>query len=242
MARKALQRITDRGDRAAATAWAEERAEGLAEFCLSIDGAIWEESTEFASRFQQTAAAKLAALDVDLGGGGAYPLMYFLTRWLKPSVVIETGVAAGWTSVAILAGLEANGSGELYSSDFPYFRLDSPEKYVGYLVPEDVKHRWHLSVEGDRKSVPVFVRTVDRIDLVHYDSDKTADGRRFAMNCLADKLSPDAVIVMDDIQDDIFFRDWVTANEQEAHTFRFEGKYLGLVRLRARTEPSPGPV
>ena len=57
---------------------------------------------------------------MSLGGGGNFILLYFLTRKFN-KVVVETGVAAGWSSLAILGAFEKNGEGKLYSSDFPYF-------------------------------------------------------------------------------------------------------------------------
>ena len=65
---------------------------------------------------------RLSKLSVKLSGG-LYKLLYFPIRKIKPYTVVETGVAAGWTSLAILRALNKNGRGHLYSSDFPYFEL-----------------------------------------------------------------------------------------------------------------------
>jgi hypothetical protein len=51
---------------------------------------------------------------------------------------------------------------------------------------------------------------VGPIELFHYDSDKTYAGRRYAMRTVATQLAPDACVLMDDIQDNLFFRDWTT--------------------------------
>ena len=67
----------------------------------------------------------LQSIPFNLGGGGALDLLYFLTRYSKPKIVLETGVVAGHSSKTILTAIGKNGEGHLYSSDFPYFRLKS---------------------------------------------------------------------------------------------------------------------
>ena len=52
---------------------------------------------------------KLSKLEVSLGGGGNYILLYFLIIKFKPQNVVETGVAAGWSSLFILRALKKNG-------------------------------------------------------------------------------------------------------------------------------------
>ena len=73
-------------------------------------------------------------IQYNLGGGADYPLLYFLTRYLNPENVLETGVAAGFSSYAILSALQKNRKGTLYSSDFPYLRIKNPERYIGIVV------------------------------------------------------------------------------------------------------------
>ena len=109
-------------------------------------------------RLQISADEKLKALDYDLGGGGNSPLLYFLVRSMRPRIVVETGVAAGFSSSAILTALKENGEGILYSSDFPYFRIKNPEKYIGLLVDEELKGNWTCLKQGDRFNLPeIFV-------------------------------------------------------------------------------------
>ena len=74
----------------------------------------------------------------DLGGGGAYNIIYFLTRLIKPKIIFETGVGAGYSTYAFLTAIKENNLGTLYSSDFPYFRLNKPERYIGFLVTDDL--------------------------------------------------------------------------------------------------------
>jgi predicted O-methyltransferase YrrM len=211
--------------------WCSAIAQDYERFAMKIDPKLWEESREFGRLFSAEAAAVLEGLDVHLGGGGNYPLIYFLARLIKPNVVLETGVAAGYSSRAILEAIAINNHGKLYSSDFPYFRIDNPEKYIGILVTEKIKSNWSLYIEGDGKNMRKILPIVKRIDLVHYDSDKTYTGRKRFMSKISNKLTDDSVIVMDDIQDNMFFYEYTRSKNINFRVFEFEGKYLGLIGL-----------
>jgi predicted O-methyltransferase YrrM len=167
---------------------------------------------------------------MDLGGGGHSPLLYFFTRHLNPDIVIETGVAAGWSSQAILTALKDNQSGgHLYSSDFPYFRYKNPEKLVGYVVDDSLKNNWSLFIDGDQNNLPKIVEQVHQpVALFHYDSDKSIEGRNFAYNLLSNKLSKNAVVIFDDIQDNLHFKNFVEKQNMPYKVFEFKGKYIGL--------------
>lgn len=209
--------------------WAAERAQDHAPFCNAIDPSLWDEATEYVAAFRKEAKQKLTGTPV-LGGGGNYHLLYFLTRLLRPEVVLETGVAAGYSTHAILTALEKNGRGHLYSSEFPYFRLPNPEQYVGILVPNELKHRWTLSLDGDSVSVPRFLeRLSSGVDLFHYDSDKTYAGRKETFAKVMPRLASGGVVLVDDIQDNFHFRDVVSAGGYDSRVFGFEGKYCGLL-------------
>lgn len=173
----------------------------------------------------------LGGLKAQLGGGGGghYPLLYFLTRYRKPAVVVETGVAAGFSSAAFLAAMNANGSGRLYSSDFSLFRLDHPESFIGRLVDDELRRNWTLRLKGDRSNLPAILREVGSVDLLHYDSDKTHSGRAFALAQVESRLAPEAVVVMDDIQDNLFFHDHVRRRQSRFRVIGFEGKSVGII-------------
>lgn len=230
MIRKAAARLRP-SHHDAAVQWAESRAEDLDAFGRSLDPQLWDESAAWAADFRTEARARLDAMAVPLGGGGQFQLVRFLVRYLRPRVVVETGVAAGWTSQAILDALERNGEGTLWSSDFPYFRLEEPEKYVGCLVDDALKARWHLGLQGDRANLAEFLPEIETIDLVHYDSDKSIEGRQFAMDAVASRLTPDSVVVMDDIDDNTFFRDWVARTGRSCRVFARGRKFVGLSGL-----------
>ena len=103
--------------------WIKENVTEVSNFAKTISPHLWEEAKTQSKIIEQNANKTLENIPYNLGGGADYPLLYFLTRYLSPGNVLETGVAAGFSSYAILSALQKNGKGTLYSSDFPYFRI-----------------------------------------------------------------------------------------------------------------------
>ncbi len=236
MARKVVLRVVGgRGHRSDHVRWAESKATDMDQVMNEVDSPLWREAQVAAARIQVEAKHKLSQYPIHLGGGGCYPLIYFVARKLKPGVAVETGVAAGFSFYATLLGLEENGSGVLFSSDLPYFRIPHPEQYVGVLVPEDLRGRWRLSIDGDRRNIPKILEQVSCIDFIHYDSDKSYRERKWAMEHLMPLTNEGCVVIMDDIQDDSYFSELVSGMS-DWHVFKFEGKYLGVIGLGRLSE------
>lgn len=213
------------------SAWIKEVVEPLDLFCQTRSAELWTEAEYVASSISDEGHARLMHINADLGGGGCYSLLYFLVAYLKPTVVVETGVAAGFSSYAILKAMDNNEHGTLFSSDFPYLRLKDPEKYVGLLVPNELRERWKLFIEGDQRNLKKILELTTSIDLFHYDSDKSYSGRDEAYQAVSASLSKNAVLVFDDIQDNCHFMDFVESRDDQIkwHVFNFQNKYLGLV-------------
>lgn len=211
--------------------WCRKHASDYETFARQLDNDLWQESKKFGQRLKTEADGKLQNLKVNLGGGGNYPLLYFITRWMKPGTIVETGVAAGYSTKAILEALKNNGKGRLYSSDFPYFRLEAPEKLIGILVDDHLRSRWELYIEGDKKNLVNIAGKIKKIDLFHYDSDKTYAGRKMALKTISPLLTPESVIIMDDIQDNTFFRHFIEKHRLSFRVFCFENKYLGITGI-----------
>ena len=211
--------------------WAKREAVSLVHHCENLNPDIWRETLNFQKSFEQWGTAKIKSTGVRLGGGGAYTFLYFICRIKKPQTVVETGVAAGWTSAAILNALAENGSGKLYSSDLPYRKRPGADKFIGMLVEDGYKKNWDLYTNGDKKALPEILEKVERVNLFHFDSDKSYRGREFAFKTIKRHLSKDAVLVFDDIQDNFHFKDLVEQYNLQYFVFEFEGKFFGVIYL-----------
>jgi len=234
---KVFQRLTDQKqiqDQAENMAWLKSHQQDFAIYAQQLNSELWQEALTYSEQLSAHADGVLSKLNVTLGGGGFYPLIYFITRYRKPNTILETGVAAGYSSHAFLSAIEQNrneGSdvGTLHSSDFPYFRLENPEKYIGILVPDTLKPHWHLHIDGDAKNLPRILDSVSQVDLFHYDSDKRYAGRQKAMELVSLKLADGGLVIMDDIHDNTFFMELCQRSGKPFKIFEFEGKHIGLL-------------
>ena len=210
-------------------AWLKNNQSDLDDFLININSDLWQESKSIHNEINERANKILLALNVKLGGGASDKLLYFLVRLKKPNTIIETGVAAGFSSLSILKAIGFNKKGKLYSSDFPYFRLKDPEKYIGVLVDKSIYKNWELEIEGDNVNIPKFLNSIEKIDLFHYDSDKSYNGKIKTFELVKPKLSDNSVVIFDDIQDDNFFKNLVTKNKYQFKIFKVDNKFIGLI-------------
>ncbi|NLN32160.1 MAG: class I SAM-dependent methyltransferase [Flavobacteriaceae bacterium] len=164
---------------------------------------------------------------VKMGGAGALDLIYNLCEFTQAQNALETGVAYGWSSLAALLSLTKR-NGTLYSSDMPYLGKDN-DVYVGCVVPENLRKNWKLFRFADRESLPKIFKEQSEFDFVHYDSDKSYNGRMWAYNILWDKVKSGGVFMSDDIADNAAFMDYCLQNKREPIIVEFDGKYAGLI-------------
>jgi len=210
--------------------WMESNVTDFEKLAVSLDVKLWEEAVLVSGAIEKHAIEVLENIEYDLGGGGCYPFLYFITRYMEPDCIVETGVAAGFSSYSFLAGIKDNKRGKLYSSDFPYFRIPNPEKYIGVVVDEKLKDNWNLYIDGDEVNLKIITKNLNKVDLFHYDSDKSYSGRNFAVSIIKPLLSNKGILLMDDIQDNPFFYDYVKDNKPDFwRIFKFQGKYVGLI-------------
>lgn len=163
---------------------------------------------------------------IKMGGAGALELLYEACEYAQAQEVVETGVAYGWSTLAVLASISKR-NGMLYSSDMPYLGQDG-DRYVGYVVPEKWRKFWKLFRYADRESLPKIFGEADEFDVVHYDSDKAYDAMRWAYDQLYKHLRKGGVFLSDDISDNSAFQDFCEQNNIEPTVVDFKGKYVGV--------------
>ena len=154
----------------------------------------------------RAAQAAFEACHGSMGGPAHLELLRHLVASRRPARVIETGVAAGWSSLAVLSTMERAGVGHLTSVDMPYPKRKN-EDLVGCVVPARLRHRWTLVRLPDRDALPQVLKG-GPIGLAHYDSDKSEQGRTFAYEQLWGALEPGGILFSDDVEDNLAFRDF----------------------------------
>jgi predicted O-methyltransferase YrrM len=141
--------------------------------------------------------------------------LYVLVRNQKPSTVVETGVCNGASTFAILAALEANGTGNLYSIDYPFFsdipmvrrrketfpgigQAEVPsDKEVGWLVPGRLRNRWTFHEGKSQELLPQVLREHPP-DLFIHDSEHSHPYMMFELE-VAWHAMDGGLIICDDI-------------------------------------------
>ncbi|MFC1574679.1 class I SAM-dependent methyltransferase [Gemmatimonadota bacterium] len=166
---------------------------------------------------------------VEMGGPGNVDLLYWLAEHREVREAVETGVAFGWSSLALLLSMQHRASARLYSSDMPYPEREN-DAYVGCVVPAHLRTFWQVLRYADRDAIPRALRDLGgTIDLCHYDSDKSYEGRMWAYPLLWRALRPGGFFISDDISDNVAFRDFAAALDLESHVVETDGKYVGLL-------------
>jgi predicted O-methyltransferase YrrM len=175
------------------------------------------------------AHAAVNACPVKMGGPANLEVLYHLCRGMKVERVVETGVANGWSTLAVLLALRANGEGRLASVDMPYAKMNN-EAWVGCAVPQALRDRWTLIRKPDRDGLPEAIAALGTLDLAHYDSDKSYEGRMFGYHLLWAALRPGGLLLSDDIEDNSAYADF--AKEVGRPTWvlpKKPGNYAGVL-------------
>lgn len=230
LGRKIIKNTFNRGNafkgKESTNIWAAQKAISQEEATLHLFNV---HKLEFKSDFSEilaTAQQRETDCPIKMGGAGALELIYYACEFTKSRNVIETGVAYGWSSLAVILSLEKR-NGVLYSSDMPYLAQDG-DKYVGYIVPENFKNSWKLFRFADKESLPKIFADCSEFDVVHYDSDKSYNGRMWAYEELYAHLREGGVFISDDIGDNSAFQDFCENKGIEATIIEYEKKYIGV--------------
>ncbi|HEY9848476.1 MAG TPA: class I SAM-dependent methyltransferase [Leptolyngbyaceae cyanobacterium] len=218
---------------AEATEWCEKYAIDTQTAILKITGLA--EFKSFYSQFQKQiklAEEIVEKCPVKMGGAGNLELIYQISEYLQAKQVIETGVSYGWSSLALLMSLKNRQNSLLVSTDLPYL-FENSEKYVGCVIPQELKHFWKLLPYADKEALPEALSLLPTIDIAHYDSDKFYEGRLWAYPQLWEALRPGGIFISDDVHDDFAFRDFCNSINQEPLIVKTPlesgAKYVGLL-------------
>jgi predicted O-methyltransferase YrrM len=155
----------------------------------------------------ETAQTTVNSIPIRMGGPGDIELLYQIAVYLKAAHVIETGLAYGWSSLAILLAIQHRQQAHLISVDMPYPALGN-ERHVGSAVLESLHPYCTLIRRADRTGLPMAIAQLRTIDMCHYDSDKSYEGRMWAYPRLWEALRDGGVFISDDVNDNQAFRDF----------------------------------
>jgi hypothetical protein len=133
-------------------------------------------------------------------------LCYATCRALEPSVVVETGVGYGVTTAFLLQALDVNGRGKLHSIDLPPLAPDA-DRFVGALVPSELRRGWRMHRGASRRVLPAVVRSGGEIGLFLHDSLHTYRHMRWEFDAVLPHLTAPGAILSDDIDGNSAFQE-----------------------------------
>lgn len=215
-------------ERAESTNWAAERAVSVTEALNNVG--LQGDPPELASSLLAEGEERARKSAVAMGGPGDLSLLHAAVFLSGARLVVETGVAYGWSSLAILSAIEKQGGGRLISVDMPYPKMGN-EAFVGIVVPDRLREGWTLVREPDRNGLRKALQLAGgEIDLAHYDSDKSYYGRGYAYPLIWDALKPNGVFISDDIQDNFRFAEFVEEKKLPFAVTESSGKFVGIIR------------
>ncbi|MBB4278588.1 putative O-methyltransferase YrrM [Rhizobium mongolense] len=197
-----------------------------------MSGFVWTPFEDAQPELARLIAKARSVAPQYIGGGADMSFLYSMAESLNAKQVVETGVALGDSSLAILASVSKRSGGRLISVDRPYLRFGS-EKHVGAAVPPHLRNCWELIREADRSGIGKALGRLYPLDMCHYDSDKSYSGRMFGYSRLWQALRPGGVFISDDIQDNLAFFHFSETVQHKYFVVKSRNKYIGFIVKRA---------
>jgi len=151
-------------------------------------------------------------------------VLYALVRLRKPSVIVETGIADGFSSRVLLTALAANGSGRLVSLDV--------RSGTGGLVPPELRGAWRPVIVDPRRSIQGLtevLRSEAPIDLFLHDSRHTYGHMLREYRAAWPCLRPGGILLSDDADSTWSFLDFARAQHLPVLAYVGSRKVFGLL-------------
>lgn len=160
---------------------------------------------------------------------GTHGIVFMLVRKLKPNLIIETGIAHGYSARIILEALKMNGKGKLVSMDISE-SLTLCEKTLtqGWLVPQEIRESWTPIVGDSRK---VLESISEHPDIFIHDSAHNEEYMMSEYNWASRMLLPGGYLVSDDIDRS---EAWVKFHHQNPGYERYVETYTTGVSIKNR--------
>lgn len=171
----------------------------------------------------------------DFGSGNvdeeAGIFLYGIIRKRKPSILVETGVCAGFSTSFILSAIKRNAKGRLYSIDFPEhedvtYEKDSfydqkkgatvPKgKASGWAIPSYLRQNWTLILGKSQDKLPLLLKELKSIDFFLHDSEHSYECMWFEFNEAFSVLTHGGLLLSDDINWNNSFYDFCEVHSRK---------------------------
>lgn len=156
-----------------------------------------------AGLFEQVEAGEIDGFDSAMELGSlteeGYRRCYAILRSVEPETIVETGVLNGMSTRCFLTALERNGTGRLYSIDYPEDDRLPADEEPGWLVPDDLRERWELRLGRSQRELPALLAELEAIDCFVHDSDHSAPCMQFEFEAAWEYMERPGLILSDAI-------------------------------------------
>ena len=151
-----------------------------------------------------------------------FSLLYVLVKSKKPQLLVETGVANGVSTSAIMSALdEDNSSGSLNSFDV---LQETKEAYLG-------KGKWNfhlLDKKRTHKQLSVAVGNSPLVDIWLHDSNHGYRWQKFEYLLALSRLKEDGVLISDDIDASPAWGELAKSHFRESYIIFDSRKFVGI--------------
>jgi predicted O-methyltransferase YrrM len=130
-------------------------------------------------------------------------------RLARPQLVLETGVAHGFSTASILQALDRNGAGHLVSIDLPHLHPDAI-RTIGAAVPKELRTRWTLYLGGADTSIPkALASQTEPVDIFVQDASHSYRGQLREYRAAWPFLREGGLLLSDDVSEpfEVFARE-----------------------------------
>ena len=132
-------------------------------------------------------------------------LLFSICKCIKPNLVIETGIANGFSSCYILSAMEEINKGRLISIDDIFLPWHTKEK-IGSAIPEDIKKRSTIIIGNSIIELKRLIKKEMAIDIFLHDSDHTYQNMMNEFRIVWPNIKKGGFLVSDDVAEhDAFF-------------------------------------
>lgn len=164
--------------------------------------------SDFFSSITQKTGLHRSFFDLNMLNFTRAPTLYVVCRLLRPEIVIETGVANGFSSSFILQAITLNKKGRLFSIDLPNQPGQEIKNKVGWIIPENLKLQWNLIFGDSKKELIPLLEKLKSIDVFYHDGDHSYENMLFEYKLAWNFLKNDGFLLSDDITDNNAFSEF----------------------------------
>lgn len=158
--------------------------------------------------------------------------LYVLCKMMKPSKVVETGVAYGLSSMYILQALYENKKGILYSID-SVFRPWESEQLIGSAIPSYLRGNWILILGSSSQKLKKLLMSIGPIDIFFHDSLHTFKNMIFEFETAWPFIIKNGFLISDDISNNNAFYEFYSKLNLKPITMlqqADDNSFLGILR------------